>query len=58
MIDETRWENAIDNAKQMLELYRAIPTGIFGVAAISNCIERYNNGERTTELLEELENIQ
>ncbi|WP_199614676.1 hypothetical protein [Paenibacillus alkalitolerans] len=53
-----RWEDAIENARFMLEEYKKIPTGAFGATLIAQAITRYENGERTQELLEELEGIQ
>lgn len=53
-----RWEDAIANAKFMLEEYKKIPSGGFGAITITQTIIRYENGERTDELLEELEGIQ
>lgn len=53
-----RWSDAIENARFMLEEYRKIPSGIFGAMNIANTIARYENGERTEYLLEELESIQ
>jgi hypothetical protein len=53
-----RWEDAIANAKFMLEEYKKIPTGGFGAITITQTIIRYENGERTDELLEELEGIE
>ncbi|GIO13542.1 hypothetical protein J19TS2_30970 [Cohnella xylanilytica] len=56
--DENRWDDAINNAKFMLEEYKNIPAGAFGAINIANAIGRYENGERTEELLNELESIQ
>ncbi len=52
-----RWEEAIANARYFLDEYRKIPTGMFGAIFIATAITRYENGERTQELLEELEGI-
>lgn len=56
-LDEGRWFEAIAIARYMLEEYKKIPTGAFGAMGISTLITRYENGERTIELLEELESI-
>lgn len=53
-----RWNAAIDNARFMLEEYKKIPAGIFGATMIASAIARYDSGERTNELLEELEGIE
>jgi len=51
------WEYEINRAKEMLEVYKSIPTGLFGATIISQSIERYENGERTEDLYENLKNI-
>lgn len=58
VIPETRWDEAINNARFMLEEYKKIPVGGLGGIIIAQAIARYENGERTTELLEELESIE
>jgi hypothetical protein len=55
---DERWKSAIENARFMLEEYKKIPNGIFGAMNIANIIARYDSGERTKELLEELEGIE
>ncbi|MEK3673549.1 hypothetical protein [Paenibacillus sp. FSL R10-2771] len=57
-MEEERWSTAIDNARFMLEEYKKIPYGAFGAMNIANVIARYDRGERTEDLLEELEAIQ
>lgn len=57
-MEEERWSEAIDNARFMLGEYKKIPYGAFGAMNIANMIARYDRGERTEELLEELEAIQ
>lgn len=57
-MDEARWQAAISRAQEYLEIYKSIPTGIFGATIIAHNISRYENGERTPELLDELENIE
>lgn len=52
-----RWDKAIRHAREMLEIYKEIPTGVFGALLIQNAISRYENGERTKYLLVELEGI-
>lgn len=56
-IPQMRWDIAVENAKFMLEEYKKIPTGVFGAVWIAQAIARYEKGERTVELLEELEQI-
>lgn len=56
MVD--RWKEAIKEARFMLVEYTKIPTGMFGATGINILIFRYENGERTMELLEALEGIQ
>ncbi|WP_168928839.1 hypothetical protein [Paenibacillus dokdonensis] len=57
-MDENRWNEAIDNARFMFDEYKKIPAGIFGAIHIAGAIERYDRGERTLELLEDLESIE
>jgi hypothetical protein len=52
-----RWDRAIKHAKEMLELYKSIPTGGFGVIVIQRDIDLYNNGDRSKALLSSLESI-
>lgn len=56
-IPQERWDEAIKNARFMMGEYKQIPTGMFGATTIALAISRYENGERTNELLEELESI-
>ena len=57
-ITQEKWDEAIENARFMLDEYKKIPTGMFGAMNISATIARYDQGERTTELYEELEGIE
>ena len=57
MKDIERWDKAIKHAKEMLELYKSIPTGGFGVIVIQRDIDLYNNGDRAKALLGSLESI-
>ncbi|CAM4098788.1 hypothetical protein PAAL109150_09840 [Paenibacillus alkaliterrae] len=57
-ITQEQWHAVMDNAKFMLEEYKKIPTGMFGAINIANAISRYENGERTKELYEELKSIE
>ena len=55
---EERWRIAIERAREALAIYRSIgPVGYFGATMISLDIQRYDDGERTDDLLEELEGI-
>ena len=56
MTDE-RWQKAINHAREMLEEYKKIPTGIFGALTIQEDIRLYENGDRSEALLESLEDI-
>ena len=56
--NEERWDEAIEYARIMLEEYKQIPTGAFGAMFISTLITRYENGERTDELLADLESVE
>jgi len=56
--DIERWGNAIKHAKEMLELYKSIPTGGFGVIVIQRDIDLYDNGDRSKALLKSLESIE
>lgn len=55
---DKRWNAAIENARFMLNEYKQIPAGAFGAMNIAQTIARYESGERSLELLEELEGIQ
>lgn len=55
---DSRWDAAIKNARFMLEEYKQIPVGVFGAIGIAQTIDRYDRGERTPELLSDLEAIQ
>lgn len=57
-MSEERWEEAVKHARTMLEIYKEIPTGIFGATLIAKAITRYEDGEKTNELLEELESFE
>lgn len=62
-MDEERWQKAIEHAREMLELYKKIPTGIFGALhyikmMIRQSISLYGAGDRSEALLEALEGIQ
>jgi hypothetical protein len=53
--DEKRWEVAVANAREMLEAYKEIPTGVFGALMIQRDIDLYEAGDRSEALLESLE---
>lgn len=57
-ITDEQWDSVMENARFMLIEYKKIPNGMFGAINIANAINRYENGERTKELYEELESIQ
>lgn len=57
-LTEERWTAAVNNANFMLKEYQNIPTGTFGAITIAQTISRYENGERTKELLDDLEAIE
>lgn len=57
-MEEKRWEDAIARAKEYLEIYKSVPMGMFGATIIAHNISRYENGERSPELLSELEGIE
>jgi hypothetical protein len=55
---EERWQQAIEHAREYLGYYKEIgPTGMFGATIIAHNISRYENGERSQDLLDELEGI-
>jgi hypothetical protein len=59
MDDQKRWDEAIENAKFFEVEYQKIPAGALALAiTIRPAIKRYEDGERTEELLELLEGIQ
>jgi len=53
-----RWDKAIAHAREYLELYKIIPTGMFGAMMISDAILLYEAGDRSQALLERLEGIE
>ena len=55
--DEKRWEVAVANAREMLKIYKEIPTGVFGAIMIQGDISLYEAGDRSEALLESLEGI-
>lgn len=56
--NDERWKAAIEHAELYLDLYKKEPMGVFGAMNISNAISRYEDGDRSERLLEELEQIQ
>lgn len=55
---QARWRAAIDHARYMLKVYYNVPLGIFAALNIQNAIDRYERGQRTQELLAELEGFE
>jgi hypothetical protein len=54
-----RWEKAYERAKEYLGYYKDIgPAGIIGAMIICQKIQRYEAGDRSEALLEELEAIE
>lgn len=58
MADDVRWQAAYDHAVLARKEYSAIPTGGLALALVINpAIKRYESGERSEELLDDLESI-
>jgi hypothetical protein len=55
-LDE-RWQRAVERAREILEIYKSIPTGIFGAMMIQQDLNLYESGDRSEALLKSLENI-
>jgi len=55
---EERWDKAVIHAREMLEIYKKTPTGMFGAAAIAQSISLYEAGDRSEALLEVLEGVE
>lgn len=55
--DQEGWDKAIAHAREMLEIYKTIPAGIFGAMMIAQSINLYEQGDRSDALLESLEGI-
>ncbi len=59
MIDNERWNQAIERAREFKSIYKELgPVGIFGLTAIANDIRLYEAGDRSEALLESLEGIE
>jgi hypothetical protein len=57
-MDIERWDKAIKHAREMLGIYKSIPTGGFGVIVIQRDIDLYEHGDRSDALLKSLESIE
>lgn len=58
VVDERRWRDAYEHALLARKEYSAIPMGALALnLVIMPAIRRYETGERTQELLEDLESI-
>ena len=57
---EERWGKAAEFAREMLKNYKSLPggTGAFGSMIIGCHLRRYEEGERSEDLLEALESIE
>lgn len=53
--EKERWNKAVEHAREMLKLYRQIPTGMFGAMMIQRDLDLYEDGDRSEALLESLE---
>jgi len=58
MNEKMNWEYAKEKLIEYKELYSEIPTGGFGLSIISNLLDRYNNGERSKELYDDILSIE
>lgn len=56
-VDNERWGKAVEHARHMFDVYRTTPHGEFAAALIAAGINRYENGDRSDDLLEALEGI-
>ncbi|MBE7897172.1 hypothetical protein G7L40_00410 [Paenibacillus polymyxa] len=57
-ITQEQWDQAIEHAEYYRELYKEIPTGIFGLHFLNIMIQRYESGERTVELYEDMMDVE
>ncbi|MDY8023364.1 hypothetical protein [Paenibacillus polymyxa] len=57
-ITQQQWSEAVRHAKYYLGLYKEIPTGFFGAAFINRMIIRYEAGERTKELYQDMMDVE
>lgn len=57
MTEEERWDAAVAYAREMLEVYKEIPNGMFGAISIQTKIGLYEEGDRSEALLLALEGI-
>jgi hypothetical protein len=59
-MDQAKWDAAIAHAREYHQIYLDLPvrSGFFGAPMIGGLIRRYEGGERTKELLEELEGVE
>ena len=57
---EEQFHGALSSAKEVHERYKALPigNGWFGVQMIQALLTRYDEGERTDELLNEMESVE
>lgn len=56
-ITQEMWDTAVSHAKEMLEVYKTIPTGMFGASTIAHSISLYEQGDRGIALYNSLINI-
>lgn len=56
-ITQEQWDYVVDVAKFMLDEYKKIPTGAFGAMNIELMVNRYENGERSHELYDEMNGL-
>ena len=55
MKTKENWNDAEFHAKELLAMYKSIGAeGFFGVSMIQNILNRYDSGERTQELYNEM----
>lgn len=54
---DKRWAYAYQHAKKHKRIYGELRIGWFGFAMLNKAIKKYEDGERTKELLKELEDI-
>ena len=56
-IMDKNWEDALQNVNVMMGYASEIPMGFFYVAECKRMIRQYNNGDRSDELYEEMQNL-
>lgn len=51
---DEEWEKAVENVKMLRSMALSIPTGFFYIAGCNKMLQRYESGDRSEELFEEM----